>query len=127
MKASQTTQSAEATFRGYVFYDGECEMCRGAAERFRGRLERGGYRLVPYQTPWVCERTGLTLRELAAEMRLLTADGSILSGIDAHARLARSIWWARPLSIAVRIPGMRWVLRMAYRWIATRRYHLRAR
>ena len=127
MEGPQTTQSPEETFRGYVFYDGACEMCRGAAERFRRRSERGGYQLVPYQTPWVCERTELALHELSAEMRLLTADGLILSGIDAHARLAGSIWWARPLSVAVRIPGLRWVLRRAYRWIAAHRFHLHAR
>jgi predicted DCC family thiol-disulfide oxidoreductase YuxK len=121
MEDAQETRFRDDVFRGHVFYDGECEFCIAAARRFGPRLERRGFSLVAYQTPWVSERTGLPLDVLAKDMWLMSADGRLLRGIDAHACLARTMWWARPFAVATRVPGLRQVLRLAYRLIASNR------
>ena len=124
MEDAQEDRSPGVAAGGYVFYDGECEMCRAAADRFRRPLDVRGFQLVPYQTPWVAERTGQSLDALAKDMCLLTADETLLRGIDAHAYLARTFWWARPFAALVRIPGLRQVLQLVYRLIASNRVHV---
>ena len=59
--------------------------------------------------------------ELLREMRFLLSDGRQYGGADAAVRLAREIWWGRPLVWLAKIPGMMEWLRVGYRWIAAKR------
>lgn len=108
--------------QGWVFYDGDCALCRDLARRFEKILTRRGFDLAPLQAPWVTDCLDLDVREPLTEMRLLTPQGLQLGGADAVIFLARRIWWAWPLYFLARIPGMRRVLWAGYRWIAARRH-----
>ena len=95
------------------------------ARRLRPLLEPRGFGIATLQDPRVREQLSLPERELLAELRVLARDGRQFGGTDAIVYLARQVWWAWPLWALSLAPGMRGVLRFAYRWIAVRRHCLR--
>lgn len=117
MNPVQNTQDAKA----WVLYDGDCSVCLRFARRFENVLTRHGFALLPLQTPWVRESLGLSDEQLLAEMRLLFPDERVFGGADAVAELARHIWWAWPLWLISRVPGLMPLLRRGYRGFAAHR------
>jgi predicted DCC family thiol-disulfide oxidoreductase YuxK len=109
------------TARGWVFYDGECSLCAGAAARFAPMLRRHHFGLTPLQTPWVQKRLGLKSGEPPVEMKLLAANGQIYGGADALLQIARRIWWAWPWFALAKIPGAMFLFRAIYRRFAANR------
>jgi predicted DCC family thiol-disulfide oxidoreductase YuxK len=109
---------------GWVFFDGDCSFCMSIARRLRPLLEPRGFGIATLQDPRVREQLSLPERELLAELRVLARDGRQFGGADAIIYLARQVWWARPFWGLAQVPGMRRVLRSAYRWIAARRHCL---
>jgi predicted DCC family thiol-disulfide oxidoreductase YuxK len=109
-------------FAGWVFFDGECVLCRQTVRRFSSVLGRRGFEFRPLQSPGAAEHLGLDESDLLREMRLLLADGRRLGGADAVVEIARRIWWAWPLWLISRVPGMKPMLRAGYRVIATNRH-----
>jgi predicted DCC family thiol-disulfide oxidoreductase YuxK len=107
--------------RGWVLYDGECELCRRWAGRFERTLTLRGFDLAPLQSPWVLECLDIPEEELLARMRVLTCDGRDLAGADALMFITRTIWWAWPLYAVSLLPGCRSWLRRAYDWLAVHR------
>ena len=55
-------------------------------------------------------------------MRLLLTDGRSLGGADAIVEIARRIWWAWPLWVISRFPGVMGILRAGYRILAANRH-----
>lgn len=106
----------------WVLYDASCPRCTAWALRFRSTLKHRGFLVAPLQSLWVPSALGIGPRELLREMRVFTARGELYSGADALVYLARCIPWASPLWAAAQLPGMRRLLRAAYRWLAARRH-----
>ncbi|MDB6064422.1 MAG: putative thiol-disulfide oxidoreductase [Pedosphaera sp.] len=109
------------TIKGWVFYDANCPLCLGWADRTHGILGRRGYHLVPLQAAWVRARLVMKETEPLSEMKLLASDGRIYGGADALIQLARSIWYAAPLYALAQFPGLKPFLRSIYRRVAARR------
>jgi predicted DCC family thiol-disulfide oxidoreductase YuxK len=109
---------------GWVFYDADCAYCRDLAGRVHGLLASRRFHLAPLQASWVRNRLGLREGEPLGEMKMLTARGQIYGGADALIQLCRSIWWAWPIAILARIPGVKPIMRAAYRQAARNRYCL---
>ena len=107
---------------GWVFYDAQCPMCSRWVSRFTDALLRRHYLTAPLQRGWVQERLQLDADAALIEMHVITADGTHLGGADAVVFLAGQIWWVRPLALLAKIPGGMRLLRVAYRFIAGRRY-----
>jgi predicted DCC family thiol-disulfide oxidoreductase YuxK len=107
---------------GWIFFDGECPVCTSLARRFRPALEARGFGLAPLQSARVRALLALPEEELLREMRLLTADGTVVGGAEALLHVARRIWWAWPLWALAQVPGVREQLARAYCWFATRRH-----
>ena len=107
--------------RGWVLFDGNCRFCLGWARRLQPLLRPRGFDFLPLQTPWVRAHFNLPEEELLGEMRVLMRNSETFGGADAAIHLARYIWWALPLVAVARIPGMRVLLRAAYRSLAARR------
>jgi alginate O-acetyltransferase complex protein AlgI len=105
--------------RNWVCYDAECALCVRWAGRFRRLLERRGFTLLPLQSAAVRGILQVPESELFAEMRVITGDGRVLGGADALIYLGRVFW--RPLFGFTLIPGVKPLLRMAYRFLARRR------
>ena len=64
---------------------------------------------------------GMSPEELLYELRFLHSDGTQYGGADAVLVVARQIWWVQPLVWLSYVPGMKPLLRSAYRWVAARR------
>ena len=119
-------QRAIDTAPAWVLYDGDCAFCRGGAERFGRVLEDHGFKLAPLQTPWVRSRFGLDAEAPPAEMLVLMPDGQVCGGADGTMQIARRIWWAWPVFLLSRVPGMRILFRAIYLQVAARRHCLNA-
>lgn len=109
-------------FRGWVFYDGRCGLCRAGARRLGGVAIRRGFRLAPLQRAWVRRRLRLDESELLREMRVMTAHGQVLGGAAAYVHLSRFVWWARPLVWVAEAPGGARLLDRVYAAIARNRH-----
>ncbi len=119
--SSELTDAKGRRARGWIFYDGQCRFCVALARRWARRLEPRGFDMAPLQDPRVRALLALPDEELLREMRVLTAEGKQLGGADAVVYLARHIWWTWPLYALAKLPGVKGVLRAAYRWVAARR------
>jgi len=119
-KISEIYEMTEKT--GHILlYDGDCPFCRSIVNRWRGTLEGRGFEIIPLQTEWVRRRLDLPKEELLSEMRVLTPDGRVIGGAAALVHVWSKIWWAWPLWLAAQVPGAKWLLGRAYRWVAERR------
>lgn len=105
----------------WLLYDGTCRFCLAMVNRWRETLECRGFGLAALQDEWVRERLGLPEEELLREMRVLSSDGRVLGAADAFVFLWGKIWWCWPLWALAQIPGARWLINRAYRWVAAHR------
>jgi len=106
---------------GWVLFDGDCEFCRAWVTRLQPILGPRGFAFVPLQTPWVRAHFHLPEDQLLIEMRVLFSSGEAYGGADAVVELAIYVWWAWPLVVVAHIPGVPWLLRALYRYIAAQR------
>ena len=122
----ETRQQASKTelesFRGWIFYDGECEFCRNLARRFGSTFARRGFRFAPFQSPWLVPEMDLLPGAPFSEMRVRMADGRDFAGAAAVVFLSRLVWWGKPLSLLARLPGAQFFCRRIYCEIAARRW-----
>ncbi|MBT5322325.1 MAG: DUF393 domain-containing protein [Verrucomicrobiales bacterium] len=66
-------------------------------------------------------RLNLPETELMKELRVITPDGRVLGGTAGLIHMCGKIWWACPLWLMARVPGVKWLMDRAYRWMAERR------
>jgi predicted DCC family thiol-disulfide oxidoreductase YuxK len=108
--------------KGWVFYDADCALCTRSVAWVARLLDRHGFLLLPLQTPGTTERLGITPSDLFARMHLITREGRRFVGADAFVEVGRHVRWAWPVVAATRFPGVMFLLRRGYDWIATHRY-----
>jgi predicted DCC family thiol-disulfide oxidoreductase YuxK len=118
---SEFTDTKGRHARGWLFFDADCTFCVKIVRALATTLQKRGFALAPLQDPRVGALLGLSQTELLLEMRLLLSNGQQTGGADAAIALAREIWWAHPLALLSKLPGMTQLLRRAYRRIAARR------
>jgi predicted DCC family thiol-disulfide oxidoreductase YuxK len=118
---SEYTDGKGRHAHGWLFFDAECVFCTKIARWSAPILERRGLALAPLQDPRVAALLGLSHDKLMREIHFLMSDGAQYGGADAVIALARQIWWGRPLVWLAKIPGMKNLLRTAYRAIAVSR------
>ena len=109
---------------GWVLYDGDCGVCSRWVPSWAPTLSRLGLAVAPLQTSWVEERTGIARADLMSDIRLLGVDGSLLSGADVYRHLMRRIWWAYPLYLLSKLPGLSRGFDWAYRTFARHRMRI---
>lgn len=117
-----TDSKGRRAARGWVLFDGDCAICIALARRFRRTLEKRGFGLAALQDPRVPALLGLAPDELLHEMRVVTTEDELYGGADAIVFLARQVWWAWPLYLASKFPGIGLLLRSGYRWFADHRH-----
>jgi predicted DCC family thiol-disulfide oxidoreductase YuxK len=106
---------------GWIFFDRECNICTSLARRFRFTFEKRGFGLAALQDPRVAALLGLPPDRLLLEMRVVTCDGETYGGAEAIVYLAGQVWWAWPVFIAAKLPGVSRILTISYRWFADHR------
>lgn len=85
---------------------------------------RRGFRLVPLQRRWVRDEIARRADPVADEMLLLLPDGRLLGGVDAYIYLSWRVWWAMPLAVLASLPGLYYLTRKLYAWIAANRFRI---
>lgn len=97
-------------------------MCT-RSPNFLVRLDRtGNLRTEPLQGAGVAERLGILPSQLMDSVRWLDSTGAVYSGAEAvNAALSAALGTRLPLLI-YRIPGIRSLQDVVYRWVAANRY-----
>ena len=62
--------------------------------------------------------------DMPGEMKLLMADGRVLGGAAAIAAMARAVWYFAPAGWFMALPGIRFLVDRAYKWVAQNRHQL---
>jgi predicted DCC family thiol-disulfide oxidoreductase YuxK len=106
-----------------VLYDGSCSFCRASAARLR-RMDPGGrVALLDLHDAQAAARFPQVDREEA--MRLMQAvdgTGRVYSGVDAWARIGLSLPGWKLVAWLLLVPGIHFVARGVYSWVARNRY-----
>jgi predicted DCC family thiol-disulfide oxidoreductase YuxK len=107
---------------GVLYFDGVCGMCTRARD-FLVRLDRTGeLETVPFQRPGVAELLGISEARMHESVWWLDSSGAVYGGAEAcNAALSAAVDTRLPLLI-YRLPGIRSVQEVVYRWVATHRY-----
>jgi predicted DCC family thiol-disulfide oxidoreductase YuxK len=117
-------EGSGAVMRGVVLYDDACGFCRNWLAFWKPVLARRGFDIAPLQSPLWTQRPGLSSDELLYDLRLITGSGELISGADVYLYVFKRIWWAWPLGVLFRLPGLNSVFHLAYRWFADHRYRI---
>ncbi len=107
---------------GWVFYDDECPRCSRLVKRFTKVFIHRQILTAPLQRGWVQQILELSPNDAITEMRVLTANDKVLGGATAMVYLAERIWWARPLSVIAKLPGVMRILHYLYKNVAVNRH-----
>jgi predicted DCC family thiol-disulfide oxidoreductase YuxK len=121
---SESVSAATQVRRGVVLYDGQCGFCSRWVRYWAGTLERQGFAIASLDERWVAEKINTPREELLTDIRLLTADGQLISGADVYLYVTRRIWWAWPFYAFFSLPGLNRLIHLGYRWFARNRYHV---
>jgi 23S rRNA (uracil1939-C5)-methyltransferase len=115
--------------QGWVLYDASCGVCSRWVPFWGPTLARQGLGFAPLQSDWVVERMALTAEapppeEIASDLRLLLANGELISGADVYRHVMGCIWWAMPMHVLTRLPGLRQIFDGVYRAFAAHRHEI---
>lgn len=106
-----------------VYFDGACPLCAREIALYRGcrGAERIAFVDVAVGEPL---GTGLDRATALARFHVRDADGRLVSGAAAFARLWAQLPAWRPLALVLRLPGALWVAERAYRAFLPLRPHI---
>lgn len=113
--------------KAVLIYDGECAICRGAAEWVRGNAVPDAFEFLSCHSEELSRRFPAVARAACLQaMHLVLPDGTILVGETAAPEIlsrlrGRRHRWAAAL---FRIPGAGILSRLFYRWFAARRHRI---
>ena len=111
---------------GWVLYDDSCGFCRRWIPFWASTLRRRGFAIAPLQSEWVVQALNVPQEDLLFDLRLLLADGEQVRGADVYRHVMRRIWWAYPLYLLSKVPGVSQLFEWAYRTFARHRMQISA-
>ncbi len=123
----ESRQAANAARgRAVLIYDGQCGFCLASVRRLRILDLFGWVDPVDFHTQPDLPKLhpALTPERCRSEMVLLESNGRLSGAFEAFARLCLRLpmlWWLAPF---MHLPGVGWVGRRIYRWVAAHRYLL---
>jgi predicted DCC family thiol-disulfide oxidoreductase YuxK len=107
---------------GVLFFDGACGMCTRSRDFLVRHDRTGNLETEPLQGAGVAERLGVPESHLLDMVRWLDESGAVYGGAEAaNAALSVCLGTRLPL-LFYRIPGIRFVQNVVYRWVADHRY-----
>ena len=108
-----------------VIYDGTCGLCQGSVAWLERRAMRGRFEFLPCQAPqrrarfpWMEERACLEA------IQLVLPDGRVLNGAGAIPEILRRLRGWRWLAPLFWLPGVEFLARPLYRWVARHRHSI---
>lgn len=111
---------------GWILYDDTCGICRRWVPFWENTLQRRGFEIAPLQADWVREKIPPGESALLQDLRLLLANGTLISGADTYRYALNRIWWAYPVYLISVLPLGRWLFNAGYRKFARHRHQLSA-
>ena len=120
-----TEQSNALRRRSTLVYDGRCSFCRRWVARI-ARMDRSGtFEFVARQTEGLTRRfPKLVEGDFNSGMRLITPDDAIHVGADAAYQIVRRLRFLHLIAWLYHVPGIHWLTRAVYAWIAANRQSL---
>ena len=118
------TKQIDPPFRGTVYYDADCRICRGLLDRWGDRLRRQGFVFRPLTEGMLRPDLPFPPEEFAEEMKLEDTRGAWHGGADAMLILFQRVWWLAPLAWLGRLPGLNHLAHFLYRQVAANRHCL---
>ena len=110
-----------------VFFDGGCPYCRREMRWLHRRDRRGRIRFTDIAASGFDARTtGVPWETLMDRIHARLPDGRMLEGVEVFRRLYTAIGFG-PLVALTRLPGVKQLLDLAYRWFARNRLRLGGR
>jgi predicted DCC family thiol-disulfide oxidoreductase YuxK len=107
---------------GTLFFDGACGMCTRSRDLLLRMDRTGKLRTETLQSRGAAQRLGIAPTSLLESVRWLDSSGTVYSGAEAaNAALSAAIGTRIPLVI-YRIPGIRFIEDVVYRWVVAHRY-----
>ncbi|MCV7285467.1 DUF393 domain-containing protein [Mycolicibacterium wolinskyi] len=107
---------------GVLYFDGNCGMCTRSVRALSGRQRTGDVRIAPFQKAGTAERLGVPVDRMVEAAWWHDADGAVYRGAEAiNAALGAGFGTRIPLRL-YRLPGVRRLEDVVYRWVATHRY-----
>jgi predicted DCC family thiol-disulfide oxidoreductase YuxK len=107
-----------------VLYDGQCGFCSRWVSYWAETLAKHGFEIGSLDEAWVADKIKMSHEELLTDIRVLTADGQLISGADVYLHVTRQIWWAWPFYAIFSLPGFNRLIHVGYRWFARNRHHI---
>lgn len=109
-----------------VVYDGDCTVCNRAANAIRDRDRDARFELVPYQNEGVRARfPDIPPEDFEAAIQLIGEDGVRWQGAAALEKILRILPKGRRIAWLFRIPLIRPIAEVFYRWFARNRHRFR--
>jgi predicted DCC family thiol-disulfide oxidoreductase YuxK len=106
-----------------VLFDGQCALCRASAARVRRLDSRKSIDLLDLHEPSALQRFPQVDREEAMKwMVAVDPEGHTYKGADAWARIGLLLPGWNLLAWILLVPGIHWLARKIYAWIAANRY-----
>jgi predicted DCC family thiol-disulfide oxidoreductase YuxK len=107
---------------GILLFDGACGMCTRSVELVLKLNRTGEPQAEPLQSSGAAERLGILPSRLLESVRWLDASGAVYAGAEAaNAALSSAVGTRLPLRL-YRIPGVRFLEDVVYRWVAGHRH-----
>ncbi|BBH19278.1 redox protein [Paenibacillus baekrokdamisoli] len=111
----------------YVIYDGTCNLCLTSVRRLKELRSNAILRFVSIQSledsyeeiPGI---DSVSHERLMSKIHVIEQNGHIYAGADGIIRILRTVRGFAWLALFYRVPGMRGVADVLYRFIATKRY-----
>jgi predicted DCC family thiol-disulfide oxidoreductase YuxK len=113
--------SSEGYPGDWILYDNQCGFCSRWVQFWQPTLAQRNIHIAGLQEPWVVERLKLAESERLHDIRLLSNENKIVSGVDVYLHVTRQIWWAWPFYAVFSLPGFNTLLHLGYRWFANNR------
>lgn len=136
MAASESLLPAELMTQGVgqpqpeclLIYDGHCRLCvtaKEGLERLGANQARQPVRFVPYESEEAARRLGVEYRPGRPDVAFLVAqDGTVTRGLEAFLPLLPGLKGGRIILALMKIPFMRPLALLLYRFVARYRYRL---
>ena len=116
--------SPTAPQNGWILYDGSCGFCFWWVHFWEKVVAKRGFALKDLQTALADGSIQIEKDRLLDDIRVLDANGQLVSGADAYLHVAKRIWWAWPFYATFSLPGFRQLLWIGYRWFNRNRFRV---
>ena len=104
-----------------LIYDGDCGFCRRQIDLL-DKLDKGDViEFEPFQEADLA-RYGISTAEAQEAMQLVSPAGEVWEGAEAAREIFRLLPRTRPLAWLFKLPGVMFVAKRIYRFIARRRH-----